>query len=407
MPHLIQIQMSSSFSIKFYLNKGKKKGEQLKIYGRLIIERKKSEFATNYYIEETKWDKAKGRAKRNQVINDELSEIEAKLNRIRRKLLDDGKPVSAKNIIEILKGKRKEKRFLIEFINEHIDEIILKKEHSVNTQNHYKSSRNIYEKFLDERLKTKDISLDLIDYDFLKKFDEWMLSEYKDKFGGSVKRNTVNKHHSRLRTILHKAVREEIIIKNPYQRFNLKYTPTNRAFLTIEEVNSIKELDFTNNVSLDRVRDFFLFSCYTSLRYSDAAKLKLNDIITTEEEKQLISIKMDKTKESVYIPVIPPAQEIIDKYEEDPARLVEGFILPRYSNQKLNAYLKMIATMANINKEITHHVARHTFATIALNKGMPLEVVQKILGHSNIRTTQIYAKMQTSTLEKEMEKLNF
>lgn len=399
--------MSGSFSIKFYLNKKKEKGEQFKIYGRLIHDRKKCEFATNYYIEENKWDEGRGRAKRNQVINDELSDLEAKINRIRRKLLDDEKPVSSRIIIEVLKGERKEKRSLLEYINEHIEEISRKKEHAENTRNHYKSSRNIYAKFIKEKLKRSDVTIHSIDYNFLNKFDSWMLSEYTDKLGRPVKRNTVNKHHSRLRTLLHKAVREGFIQNNPYQLFSLKNTPTNRSFLTIEEVNHIKALDFSNNLALDRVRDFFLFSCYTSLRYSDAVRLRLKDIIETEEGRKLISIKMEKTKESVYVPIIPAAQNIIDKYENDPAREVEGFILPRYSNQKLNSYLKLIATMAGINKEMTHHVARHTFATIALNKGMPLEVVQKILGHCNIRTTQIYAKMQTSTLEKEMEKLDF
>jgi len=399
--------MNSSFSIKFYLNKNKEKAEQFKIYGRLIHDRKKSEFATNYYIDENKWDDLRGRAKRDQVINDELSELEAQINRIRRKLLDDEKPVSSRIILEILKGDRKEKRSLLEYTNEHIEEIIRKKEHAENTQNHYKSSRNIYAQFIKDELKRSDVTIHSIDYYFLKKFDDWMLSKYTDKLGRHVKRNTVNKHHSRLRTLLHKAVREGFIHNNPYRLFSLKNTPTNRPFLTIEEVNNIKSLDFSNNISLDRVRDFFLFSCYTSLRYSDAVKLRLKDIIETEEGKKLISIQMEKTKESVYVPVIPAAQEIIDKYEDDPAREVEGFILPRYSNQKLNSYLKMVATMAGINKEMTHHVARHTFATIALNKGMPLEVVQKILGHCNIRTTQIYAKMQTSTLEKEMEKFTF
>ncbi|WP_010662699.1 site-specific integrase [Marinilabilia salmonicolor] len=399
--------MSSSFSIKFYLNKNKGKGEQFKIYGRLIHQRKKSEFATNYYIEEDKWDEARGRAKRNQVINDELSELEAQINRIRRKLLDDEKPISSRIIVEILKGDRKEKRSLLEYTDEHIKEITHKKEHAENTLNHYKSSRNIYAQFIKDRFKRSDVTIHSIDYDFLKRFDDWMLSDYTDKLGRHVKRNTVNKHHSRLRTLLHKAVREGFIHNNPYRLFSLKNTPTNRAFLTIEEVNNIKSLDFSNNISLERVRDVFLFSCYTSLRFSDALNLKLDDIINTEDGKRLISIQMGKTKENVYVPVIPPTQEIIDKYEEDPARKVEGSILPRYSNQKLNIYLKMVATMAGINKKMTHHVARHTFATIALNRGMPLEVVQKILGHRNIRTTQIYAKMQTSTLEKEMQKFTF
>ncbi len=400
--------MADSFSLKFYLNKKKTRGtNEYKIYGRLIIDRKKSEFATSYFIDEKSWDESKGRAKKNMAINDELAVFESEINRLRRKLLDEDKPVSSKIIIQLLKGDRKEKRFLIEYLDEHILQIKEKREHAVNTCNHYQSSRNIYAQFLQDRFKQSDYAINSIDYEFLNDFDTYMISEYKDKLGRHVKRNTVNKHHSRLRTMLHKAVREEIISQNPYGRFQLKYKPTNRTFLTKQEVNKIREQDFSNNPTLDRVRDFFLFSCYTSLRYSDAFHLKVHNIIDTDDEKKMIWVpSMIKTEESVYIPIIEGTQEIIDKYTNDPAREIEGYILPRYSNQKINSFLKHIATICGLKKELTHHVARHTFATIALNSGMPLEVVQKILGHTQIRTTQIYAKMQVSTLEKEMEKFD-
>jgi integrase/recombinase XerD len=398
--------MAQSFSLRFYLNVNKTKGNEFKIYGRLIVDRKKSEFATNYFIEESKWDNAKGRAIRNSTINDELAELEAEINRIRRKLLDDDKPVTSKAIIDLLKGVKQETRSLLEFVNEHIEQIHRMGEHSRNTENHYKSSCNVYRRFITEKLRKKDVPLLSVDYDFLKQFDEWIMTEYTDKLGQNIRRNTVNKHHSRLRTILHKAIRENVITINPYSKFTLRNTPTRRSFLTVEEVNAIKALDFTNKKSLDRVRDIFLFSCFTSLRYSDAILLRMNDIIITEDKRQLISIQMEKTKESLYVPLIPSAQAIIDKYADDAARTVQGYVLPRYTNQKLNAYLKLIGTMAKTSQELTHHVARHTFATAALNQGMPMEVVQKILGHNNIRTTQIYAKMQISTLEREMDKFN-
>ncbi|TLX73728.1 hypothetical protein E9993_14820 [Labilibacter sediminis] len=149
--------MAESFSLKFYLNKNKTKANQLKIYGRLIIDRRKSEFATSYFIEEDKWDKARGRAKRNTAINDELSVIESEINRLSRKLLDDDKPVSSKIIIELLKGERNEKRYLIEYLDEHIQEIKQKKEYAENTYNHYTSSRNIYAEYLNQKLHVKDI----------------------------------------------------------------------------------------------------------------------------------------------------------------------------------------------------------------------------------------------------------
>jgi len=366
------------------LNENKTKGNEFKIYGRLIIDRKKSEFATSFFIEETKWDNAQGRAIRNSTINDELAALEAEINRIRRKLLDDDKPITSKAIIDILKGVKQETRTLLGFIYEHIDQLHRMGEHSINTVNHYKSSCNIYSRFINEKLNKKDVPLHSIDYDFLKQFDEWITTEYKDKLGQSIRRNTINRHHSRLRTILFKAMRESIILINPYNKFTLKNTPTRRSFLTVEEVKAIKALDLSDNKSLDRVRDVFLFTCYTSLRYSDAILLKMSDIITTDDYKRLISIQMEKTKESLYVPLIPSAQAIIDKYADDPARKVQGYVLPRYSNQKLNAYLKVLGTMANTSQELTHHVARHTFATAALNQGMPIEVVQKILRHNSI-----------------------
>jgi len=372
----------------------------------LIIDRKKSEFATNYYITENGWDIPRGRAKKNMAINDELAVFEAEINRIRRKLLDDSKPVSAKVVTQILKGDRKEKRYLLEYMEEHMKSMKLKGQHAENTCNHYQSSYNIYEQFISYHLKNQDYPINQINYEFLEQFETYMLSVYTDKRGEKVKRNTVNKHHSRLRTMLHKAVREEIISKNPYEKFPLSYEPTSRTFLTKEEVHRIKELDFANNPTLDRVRDFFLFSSYTSLRFSDAINLRLINIVSTADGKKMIAKNMEKTKEDVYIPVLKEVQNLIDKYNDDTARVTEGFILPRYTNQKINSYLKMIGTMAGISKELTHHVARHTFATIALNSGMPLEVVQKLLGHTQIRTTQIYAKLQYATLEQEMEKFD-
>ncbi len=150
------------------------------------------------------------------AINDELAVFEAEINRIRRKLMDDDKPVSSMVVTQILKGDRKEKRYLLEYMDEHMQGMKLKGQHALNTCNHYQSSYNIYEQFINNDLKSKDYPINQIGYEFLNQFDTYMLSVYTDKQGNNVKRNTVNKHHSRLRTMLHKAVREEIISKNPY-----------------------------------------------------------------------------------------------------------------------------------------------------------------------------------------------
>jgi len=131
----------------------------------------------------------------------------------------------------------------------------------------------------------------------------------------------------------------------------------------------------------------------------------MDDIIIGEDGVRFISLKMRKTKDFIQIPLIEDALEIIVRYNDHPDREVLGYVLPRISNQKINTYLKELANLIGIRKTITHHVGRHTFATQALNRGIPVEVVQKLMGHTDIQTTQIYAKLLTSTIVKEMQKM--
>lgn len=229
---------------------------------------------------------------------------------------------------------------------------------------------------------------------------------YRDKHGDTISTNYVNKQHSRVRTVLHKAVREGIISANPYGKFKLKNEPTTRERLTEEELEQVATHSFAGNSSLIKVRDFFLFCCYTGLRYGDAYDLKMKDIKEESDGSQAIDILMGKADGKVYVPLLEPAKEIIVKYVNDNARKVHGYVLPRYSNQKVNLYLKTIAELAGIEKELTHHVARHTCATYLLNNGVPIEVVQNILGHTDVKTTKIYAKMLHSTVRKEMNRIN-
>ena len=260
--------------------------------------------------------------------------------------------------------------------------------------------------FLFCRGGSKNILISEIDFAFIEEYDHFMIVNYTDNYGKSIVRNTINKHHTRLRTILHNAVKEDLIVKNPYINFPLKNNKTHREYLTIEEINEIKDNDLGGNKSLQHVRDFFLFSVFTGLRYNDAYNLKMDNIKTDSNGNKIIQIIMEKTDDKINIPLLDEAHVIIKRYENDPAREVFGYVLPRYSNQKLNAYLKAITEICGIQKNITHHVGRHSFATLALNKNIPIEVVQKLLGHSDIKTTQIYAKMMTQTIVTEMQKMN-
>ena len=201
-------------------------------------------------------------------------------------------------------------------------------------------------------------------------------------------------------------IKEGYLNKNPYVDFKLTKTPSTRTFLTDEELGQITKNNLGGNKSLMMVRDIFIFSVYTGLRFEDAQRLTMDSVTKENKGKYSLRIKQEKTEESLAIPLLKPALNIISKYDKSPERTVMNRVLPTFSNQKLNTYLKVIAELTGIKKNLTHHVARHTCATtILLSNEVPIEAVSKWLGHTNIKTTQLYAKITNDYLQNVANKL--
>lgn len=189
--------------------------------------------------------------------------------------------------------------------------------------------------------------------------------------------------------------------ENPYLNFHVeKGKQGDRKYLNREELQAIENLEL-KIARLARVRDMFVFCCYTGLAFNDAERLSGEHLVTADGYT-FLKINRGKTSEESIVMVLPKAMEIIEKYEG----FREGRLLPMITNQRMNAYLKEIADLAGVEKNLTTHVARHTFATtISLLNGIPLEVLQKMLGHASISTTQIYAKVLDQRIASEMSKL--
>ena len=197
----------------------------------------------------------------------------------------------------------------------------------------------------------------------------------------------------------------DYIIKNPYSKFKVGLEETHREFLTLEELYRIEEKQI-NIERLSAVRDIFVFACYTGLSYSDISKLNKNHLRKGIDKKEWIIIDRTKTNTRCRIPVLPKANEILRKYENYPKNPSKGLLLPVLTNQKMNSYLKELGDICGINKSITMHMARHTFATsVTLGNGVPIETVSKILGHTSIKTTQIYAKILDHKIPEDMDML--
>jgi site-specific recombinase XerD len=220
-----------------------------------------------------------------------------------------------------------------------------------------------------------------------------------------MENNTVMKHIERLRKMIKMAIRYEWLEKDPFIAFKQKFHRFERGYLSEEELKIIEEKEFTI-ARLQHVKDLFIFSCYTGLSYIDLIQLSPENIQIGIDKKFWLFTSREKTDNPVRIPILPVAMDIINKYKTDPKALVYNRLFPPISNQKLNSYLKEIANLCQISKNFTFHLARHTFATtVTLTNGVPIESVSKMLGHSKISTTQIYAKVVEKKLSEDMEKL--
>jgi len=254
-----------------------------------------------------------------------------------------------------------------------------------NTIKNYKSQLDKIKEFRSE-LSFNDIDMDLI-----------------TAFEGYIKRskgnnkNTVIKSIKVIKTFLNRAVARGVIKENPIRGYKLGTIEGNREFLTVDELNSIEKLYYENELKPGKsnVLRYFLFSCYTGLRYQDIKKLLFRDIINNE----YISLQMIKTKEYVNIPLISKAKDLIPGKGFDNQNVFKVL-----TDQPTNRYLKEIMITAGIQKKISFHCSRHTFATVSKSLGIDYDVISKILGHTDIKTTKIYTRYELNYLSKEMEK---
>jgi len=218
--------------------------------------------------------------------------------------------------------------------------------------------------------------------------------------------NTAMKHLQRLRKMVTMAYHLEWIIKDPFVRFKSSFENKRREFLTENELNSLEQ--FHSSIErLNMIKDLFLFSCYTGISYVDINSLTPDNIIFGIDGNHWINTKRKKTNSFLAIPLLNQAKNLIKKYEGHQRTIISNTLFPCFSNQKINSYLKEIAELSGIKKNLTFHMARHTFATtVTLSNGVPIETVSKLLGHTKIATTQIYARVINKKVSEDMNKLS-
>ncbi|HLV24409.1 MAG TPA: site-specific integrase [Moheibacter sp.] len=398
--------MNAKVSILFYAKKAKaNRSGLIPIYTRITVSGKRIELSTNRFIKSDQWSQEgncmKGNSQEACSINKHLDLLRMQITDAEMELIHQKIPLTVETLKNKLLGVSEQKRMLIPIFRDHNDKVeaLVGQEYAPGTLERYKTSLKHTQEFLQWKFKVSDIEITEIDHAFIMDYDFWLRTVRK------CGNNTTVKYIKNFKKIIRLCMANGWLDKDPFLNYKVKLKEVERAFLSQEEIQTIYEKKFVAD-RLTQVRDIFLFSCYTGFAYIDVKKLTKSHINIGIDGDKWIFTHRQKTDTSTRVPLLPLAEELISKYENHPQCINSEVLFPVLSNQKMNAYLKEIADVCGINKELTFHIARHTFATtITLSNGVPIESVSKMLGHTNINTTQHYAKVLDRKISDDMNEL--
>ena len=398
--------MKTKITLHFYAKSTKSSTDgKLPFYVRLTINGERMEFSSKKFIDKSKWSpelaKMKGHTEEARSINSYLDMMRSKVLSAEMDLIHKDEDVSIQNVQSIIRGIYKNHRTLMVVFQDHNDKMkeLVGKKYAHGTLQRFQVTLNHIQGFLLWKYNDTDILLNKIDHAFITEL-EFYLRSVKN-----CANNTAVKYIRNFRKIIKICMNNDWLDKNPFSKYEGKVYEVDKEFLTEEEIQKIYAKKFINT-RLEQVRDIFIFCCFTGLAYIDVQQLRNDHLGIGIDGHKWIFKNRQKTDTRSKIPLLPIAEELVQKYADHPKCVNEGRILPVLSNQKMNSYLKEIGDVCGIQKEITFHMARHSFATsVTLTNGVPIETVSKMLGHRSLRTTQHYAKILDRKVSNDMELL--
>ncbi len=396
-----------TFNIQFFIrtNRLLRNGEA-RLSVRITVRNLRVEQAINRSINPDLWDPIRGQSVAKtadgQSLNHYLEHVRKMIYDAQVTLEDRHEPVTAESIRDEAFGLRKQSRGILEYYQKHNDEmaLLVDKEFSRSTYTRHITSRKLVERYIIYRYGKRELNLSEITADFIRGFQSYLRTVR------NCNHNSTIKYTKNLGKLVRRALAEGLIDKDPFLGMRFKIDPVETEILTMEELGTLATKDFQND-RLNQVRDVFLFCCYTGLSFIDVKELRRSELVIRADGQLWIKKKRSKTKNEFLVPLLKVPLSILGKYENRFGEDSNRPVLPVLSNQKYNSYLKEIADVCGINKRLTSHVGRHTFATtVTLTNGISLETVSKMLGHSSVAMTQRYAKVVEEKIRNEMSKLS-
>ncbi|HUC79295.1 MAG TPA: site-specific integrase [Flavisolibacter sp.] len=399
--------VTKRFSLLFRLKKPVHyvKGN-MPIYMRITVDSQRTELSINREFDPDRWNTKAGRASGTKedarALNAYLTTLQVKVFEVHREMVANGDEISSERLKNKLTGKGDERpRMLLEIFAEHnkqMAKLISTGEYAKGTLTHFETTYRHVGAFLRWKHNVADIMIQKVDYAFISDLEYYLKCDI-------CAHNTTMKYLGDLRKILLLCVKRNWLLKDPFIGYKMSRREVQKDFLVDEELEAIAKKQFKSE-RLDLVRNIFLFSCYTGLAYADVKKLKRSEIRIGIDKQKWIFIQRQKSETAAAVPLLPIALSILEKYTDHPKCENSDLALPILCNQKMNEYLKEIADVCGIEKTLTYHTARHTFATtVTLNNNVPIESVSKMLGHKSLKQTQHYAKILNRKIADDMSDL--
>jgi len=396
-----------TFTIMFFIKRTKLlKNQEAPIYLRITVDGERAETTINRSINPEYWndqkEAANSQAEHASDLNQYLNQIRYQIYQHQKDLIDKNVSITAQALknayLNINDG---EKRMILQVYQEHNEnlKLLLNKGIAPGTYERHVTSRKHLERFIQDTFNKKDYSLKDIDHGFIVKYETFLRTKR------NCCNNTTVKYIKNFGKIIRFALNNDWIRVNPFRNIKYRLEEVDKPYLNLEELNSLikKHIPILRTA---QVRDVFVFCCFTGLAFIDVKSLCFKDIEIGFDGNSWIKKQRHKSKQWQHVPLLPVAKQIIEKYSRHPECVRKGVLLPVLTNQKMNAYLKEVADLCGITKNLTTHCARHTFATtVTLANNISMESVSKMLGHSSLAMTKKYARILDSTIGKEMDQL--
>lgn len=399
--------MKSTFNVIYYIRRDKlKKDGSVPIFCRITISNEKVSFNIKASVSLDLWEASTGRAigksKESLAINKIIDSYTVLIREKYNEIFDRDGIVSAEGLKNCVLGISSSPNdvpiYLLEVYNQHNEEMakLVGIKYSAAILQKYKCVYKKIQTFLKLKYNLSDIKLKDIKHSFLTDFETYLRVE------GNCQTNTIGRNMRLLKKIINIAKNNGWIIADPYANYKIHFEKVDRGYLTEQEIKAIIEKNLPIG-RIGKVRDIFIFSCFTGLSYADIYELTYDDIKPHFDDNLWIMKKRVKTNTDITVPLMDIPLSIIEKYR---GKQKNNKVLPAMCNQKMNSYLKEIADLCGIEKNLTYHMSRHTFATTFLSLGIPIESVSKMLGHTKIQTTQIYARITNNKIANEMNAIS-